>query len=181
MNPFEILGMEPRLVLDREELNQAFREAGKSSHPDAGGSEEGFAELQAAQAMLQSPARRLKAWLEVRGLEVESRGSIGPELMDEFGRVGEVTQQAEAIIRKREAAQSALAKAMLEGETHVCREALEKAMMRIEVLIEQSCAGFESLETGGKVDIAKASQWVRDLSFLEKWQASLRALYAKML
>lgn len=180
MNPFEILDIEPRLVIERDELNQAFREAGKTAHPDAGGSEEGFAQLQAAVDMLQSPARRLKAWLELKGVEVNSRGSIGNELMDEFGRVGEVTQQAVALIRKREAAQSALAKAMLENETQLCREAVEAAIERIEGLITGVCSRFEALEQAEMVDPA-AMQWHRDLTFLEKWQASLRGLFAKLL
>ena len=180
MNPFEVLGIEPRLLLEREELNQAFREAGKSAHPDAGGSEEGFAALQGAVDTLQSPARRLKAWLELKGVEVDSRGSIGNELMDEFGRVGEVTQKAEALIRKREAAQSALAKAMLENETQLCREAVEATIERIEGLITGICLGFEALEQSETVDSA-AVEWHRDLTFLEKWQASLRGLFARLL
>jgi len=166
-------------VIEREELNQAFREAGKSAHPDAGGSEEVFARLQAAVDVLNSPARRLKAWLELKGVEVDPRGSIGNALMDEFGRVGEVTQKAEAVIRKREAAQSALAKALLESETQVCREQLEAAMARIERLIQDACAGFGQLEQAGSIDPA-AVQRFRDLSFLEKWQASLRTLLPRL-
>ena len=180
MSPFETLGIEPRLVIEREELNQAFREAGKTAHPDAGGSEEGFAALQAALETLTSPAKRLKAWLEVKGVEVVARGSIGNELMDEFGPVGEVTMQAEAVIRKREAAQTALAKAMLENETQLCREALEATISRIEGFIEGICSRFEGLEQSDSID-PSAVEWHRDLTFLEKWQASLRALYGRLL
>lgn len=179
MNAFEILGLEPRLCLEREEVNRAFREAGKSHHPDAGGSEENFAKLQAAVDVLSSPARRLKAWLELKGIEVESRGSIGNALMDEFGRVGEVTQKAEALIRKRETAQTALAKAMLESEAQLCREQLEAAMARVESLRDEICAGFAELECSETIDEA-AVEWHRDLTFLEKWQANLRSLFSKL-
>jgi len=180
VNPFEILGLEPRLALDRDALNQAFRDAGKLAHPDAGGSEEGFAQLQAAVNVLSSPARRLGAWLESKGVEVECRGSIGSEMMDEFSRVGELSQKAETVIRKREAAQSALAKAILESETQLCREELEVAMSRLEGLIEGICSGFPGLEQSGCIS-DEAMQWHRDLTFLEKWRASLRALFARLL
>lgn len=180
MNPFEVLGIEPRLILEREQLNQAFRKAGKSAHPDAGGLEEDFAQLQAAMDILASPARRLRAWLELKGVEVDSRGSIGSELMDEFGRVGDVTQQAEAIIRKRETTRSALAMAMLEDETQRCRETLEGAIARIDSIIVDTCSKFEALEQAERIDPA-AMEWHRNLKFLEKWQASLKGLYARLL
>jgi len=180
VNPFEILGLEPRLVIDREDLNQAFRDAGKDAHPDAGGSEEGFAALQQAVGLLQSPARRLKAWLALRALEVEPRGTIAAGLMDLFTRVAEVTQQAEALVRRREGAKSALARALLEDETHSCRDAVEDMIARIEGAIAESCQAFPGME-GGEVDADRASALYRDLSFLEKWRASLRGLYGRLL
>ena len=42
---FQILGIEPRLVLSDEALRDLFREAGKQVHPDAGGGEGEFAAL----------------------------------------------------------------------------------------------------------------------------------------
>lgn len=166
--------------MDRDALNQAFRDAGKSAHPDAGGSEERFAQLQAAVDVLSSPARRLRAWLESKGVQVDSRGSIGSEMMDEFGRVGDVSQKAETVIRKREAAQSALAKAMLESETQLCREELEAAISRLEGLIEDISSRFPDLEKSSCIS-DEAMQWHRNLTFLEKWRASLRSLYARLL
>lgn len=64
---FETLGIEPRLVIDGERLRDAFRRAGKSAHPDAGGGDEEFARLRGAFELLSSPSRRLMHWLEVRG------------------------------------------------------------------------------------------------------------------
>ena len=58
---YDQLGIAPRLRIGRDELNAAFREAGKRLHPDAGGSERGFAALQVAHDTLQSPSRRLGA------------------------------------------------------------------------------------------------------------------------
>ena len=63
---FQILGIEPRLVLSDEALRDLFREAGKQVHPDAGGGEGEFAALRDAYATLASPSRRLMRWLELR-------------------------------------------------------------------------------------------------------------------
>lgn len=179
-NPFQILGIEPRLVIGREELNQAFRDAGSKVHPDAGGSESAFAALQDAMAALQSPARRLRHWLLLKGIEVESRGSIGPQVMDLFSRVGELTQQVEGLLRRREGAKSALGLAMLEAETHQCREAVEAMIAVMEQAIGGSCESFQAMERG-ELDANAASELLRDLSFLEKWRASLRGLYGRLL
>lgn len=181
MNPFERLGLKPRLVLDREELNRAFREAGKTAHPDAGGSEDGFADLQQALNQLLSPSGRLAAWLAVRGLEVEPRGAVDPALMDLFGRVGEASQRAEHLIRSRQTARSVLTKALLEDEAHQCREQVEQTIDAVEQDLNASCAAFESLEGPQAPPTESAMELLRKLRFLEKWQASLRALYGQLL
>lgn len=179
-SPFELLGVEPRLVIDREEINQAFREAGKSAHPDAGGNEEQFSRLQEAAALLQSPSRRLQAWLEAKGVAIEARGAVGSALMDLFGLVGETTQSAEAVIRKREGARTALAKALLEDETQRCREQLERVMRKVEEALQAACSWFSELERSDEPAHPAAMETLRDLRFLEKWQASLRSHYSRM-
>ena len=107
-NAFEIFGMEPRLAIQEEALRAAFREVGKTAHPDAGGADEEFAKLRGAFEVLASPSKRLKCWLDLRGTPAETRGTVDPQLMDLFSEVGEVTQLAEAVIRKRDEAKSAL-------------------------------------------------------------------------
>lgn len=178
-NAFELLGLPVRLIVSRETLQQAFREAGKRLHPDAGGDEQSFAALQRASEILQSPSRRLKHWLEIGGHPLESRGAISSPIMTCFGRVSEVCQAAEALARKREAAKSALGLALLEGETHACREQLEATIREVQTRIEEACAGFADLDAG-VVDLVAACAVYRDLAFLEKWLASLRALYARL-
>ena len=76
MNAFEVLGVEERLVFREEELREAFREAGKRLHPDAGGGEGDFAALKEAMAILSGPSRRLSHWLSLRGVAVVMR-SVG--------------------------------------------------------------------------------------------------------
>lgn len=114
MNAYKILGIESCLVVSEDELREAFREAGRKIHPDAGGDESEFAELREAFALLVSPSRRLRHWLELRGVSCELRGAISPMLMGLFSSVGEVTQLAEALIRRRNEAKTSLGRAMLE-------------------------------------------------------------------
>ncbi len=179
-NSFQILGIEPRLVLSEETARDLFREAGKLAHPDAGGVEGEFAALREAFAVVSSPSRRLRNWLELRGTPGEVRGSIENSLMEVFSEVGAVTQQAESCIRKREEAKSVLVRAMLEGETQKCREAVESAISNVESLVARECAVFPEWEISDQPDIAAASKAARNLAFLEKWRAGLRGCYARL-
>jgi curved DNA-binding protein CbpA len=181
MNAFAILGLPEQLVFSEEEIRAAFREAGKRLHPDAGGAEGEFAALKEAQAILTSPSKRLRHWLELRGVEIETRGVIGGELMGLFGEIGGVTQRAETLIRKRESAQSALAKALLEGETQVCREEVETAIRQVDGAINEACADFPVWEQREPANSKpQMEQVVRNLAFLEKWRAGLRACYSRL-
>lgn len=177
---FQRLGIAPCLEISEESLREAFRAAGKEVHPDAGGGEGEFAALREAFAVLSSPSRRLKHWLEWRGTPGDDRGSIDDSLMDLFTEVGAVTQQAEALVRKREDAKSVLVKAMLEGEIQLCREAVERAISRVETVIGRECSVFSEYETTADPDVQAASKVARNLAFLEKWRAGLRASFSKL-
>lgn len=180
MDAFETIGIAPRLVISEEELRAAFREAGKTAHPDAGGGDDLFARLCQAMDVLTSPSRRLRHWLELRGLDVDPRGVVDAALMDLFGKVGEITQRAESVIRKREEAKSALGLAMLERETHLCREAVEEAIATVEAAILTECGTFAVVEAAETLDLNAVSKSVRNLTFLEKWKAGLRSVYSRL-
>ena len=181
MNAFGTLGIRPRLVISEEELRESFRDAGKRVHPDAGGQEGEFAALREAMAVLSSPSRRLRHWLELRGVEVDVRGTIAPDLMDLFAGIGSVSQRAEGVIRKRTEAKSALAKALLEGETQLCRDDVESALAEVEENIQRICSGFPEMETASGLDPVECGRFVRDLSFLEKWKLGLRSIYVRLI
>ena len=180
MDAFNMLGLAPRLVISEEELRAAFREAGKTAHPDAGGGDEDFSRLCQAMDALTSPSRRLRHWLELRGMEVDPRGVVDAALMDLFGKVGEATQRAEALIRKREETKSALGLAMLERETHLCREAVERAIGWVEAAILTECGTFAGIEDSESLDLNAVSKSVRNLTFLEKWKAGLRSVFSRL-
>jgi curved DNA-binding protein CbpA len=172
--------MRPQLVLRDEALREAFREAGKQAHPDAGGGDGEFAVLREAFAVLSSPSRRLRHWLELRGTPGEVRGCIDTALMDLFAEVGAVSQRAEELIRKRDEAKSALVRALLEGQTQVCRETVERTISQVETMIRSECAAFQDFESSAELDVEAASKVARNLAFLEKWRAGLRACFSRL-
>jgi curved DNA-binding protein CbpA len=180
MNAFAVLGTGERLELADEELREAFRQAGQRVHPDAGGADGEFAALREAMAILSSPSRRLKHWLELRGISADPRGSIDPRMMDLFAKIGAVTQQAESVIRKRAEAKSSLAKALLESRTQECRDQVEAVLAEVEHELSAACGGFGGWETS-LPEGDRAGQIVRDLAFLEKWKASLRSVYSRLI
>ena len=175
-NAFETLSLPPRLTLGEQELRDAFREAGKSAHPDGGGHTEDFEKLRAAFETLASPARRLIHWLELRGTPVDTRGTIDTSLMDLFGTVGTVSHSATEVARKRATARSALVLALLENETQSCMEAVESAIALVDQAISHETKQFPEIESGLISDPEIFSRCARNLLFLEKWRATLRAL-----
>jgi curved DNA-binding protein CbpA len=178
LDAFETLGIAPRLVISEEAVRDAFRVAGKQAHPDAGGGDESFARLNEAFGIVSSPSRRLRHWFELRGETIEPRGTVGPQVMDLFSEVGEVSQRAEVLIRRRDEAKSALGRALLERETQACREAVEQAISRIERAITGECAHFGHYENAAPA--AEAAVSVRNLAFLEKWRHTLRGLFSRL-
>ena len=177
MNAFQLLGLPETPVVSEEALRDAFREAGKKAHPDAGGREEDFAAVREAHGILASPSRRVRHWLELRGVEVEARGAIGEGLMDLFSGIGAVSQRAEGVIRKREAARSSLSRALLEGEAQRCREEVEAGISALDAEIGERCG---RIAAAGEADGEGLARLARDLAFLEKWRQGLRACYARL-
>ena len=91
-----------------------------------------------------------------------------------------MTQRAESLIRKREETKSALGLAMLERETHLCREAVEETIRVVEAAIQEETSGFVRIETSETIDPDAVSKTVRNLTFLEKWKAGLRSVFSRL-
>lgn len=173
---FDVIDIERCLVLDSEELQAAFLKAGKEHHPDSGGTTEGFESVQRAREILSAPQSRLKHWLELNGLAGEMRGSVSGDLMDLFMSLGDLLQRTDELLREREKASSALAKAMLESRTQECREELEEAQTRLESDIQNRVESFGEIERGN----LDGWEVARDLTFLQKWQSQIRERYARL-
>jgi curved DNA-binding protein CbpA len=180
INAFERLSLPVSLVLDDEELRAAFREAGKSEHPDSGGADDAFAEAREAFEILMSPSRRLKHWLDLRGIAVDERGSVDAGLMELFAEVGSVTQEVESRIRRRDATKSVLGRALLEESMQQAVGMLETTLRHVDAAIARECEALPKIATG-VVDADLAARVLRHLRFLEKWRASLRSLFPRLM
>jgi curved DNA-binding protein CbpA len=177
MNAFGRLGLEVRLDLSEEGIREAFRKMAGVMHPDSGGDEKDFSELQLARESLLSPARRLKEWMLAKGIAAEVRGQIGSGLMDLFQKVAETGNAAEATIKLCAGAQSSLAKAMAEVKLMGERERVKARLSEIGDEIGEKVAQFPGIETGD-IDPGKV---MRDLIFLEKWRASMKSVYGRLM
>lgn len=164
-------------MVSDEEIREAFRVRAAVLHPDSGGDEQEFAKLQGARDVLLSPAKRLKEWMLVRGMEADARGQIDGELMDFFQTVSAVGAAAEALIRENAGAQSALAKAMIEVRLIRQREQVQKLQEQIGSAIQARTETFPRIETGQ----TEPARIMRDLVFLEKWRATLKGVYGRLM
>lgn len=167
------------LELGEEQLRKALQRIGSTEHPDAGSVGDEFEQALAAFALLSSPSRRLRHWLELTGSNPEPRGAVEQSLMELFGRVSEVGLRAEAVAKRREASQSALGLALLEAETQLVREEVEALIAVIDQAIHECCELFPGFENG--VRLEEAPQVMRSLGFLEKWRNGTRSLYARLI
>lgn len=209
-NPFSLFGLEPCLVLDEGIVEQRFRELGAEVHPDAqvkaaqtsvdgvntalddaGKPVDGdeFARLNEAKAVLISPAKRLRAWLQceidgfdqVPGLGKNLVGELDVALMDMFTKLASLLQECDELIGKRERASSMLARAMTEPTAQALRTRIEGALEEVSSMIESAVAKFSQFENeGGEKSLEKALKVQRELSFLEKWELQLRSRFGRL-
>ena len=177
MNAFERLGLPVGLVVSEEEIREAFRKRAAEVHPDSGGDEKRFSELQLAQEILVSPARRLKEWMVAKGIESDARGQIEAGLMDLFQKVAETGNAAEAAIKLGAGAQSSLVKAMAEVKLMAGRENVKALLAEIGDQIGAKIVQFPGIEAS-EIEPGKVA---RDLVFLEKWRASMKSVYGRLM
>lgn len=173
MDAFSQLNLPHTLSVDEATLREAYRTASKETS-----GEEIQAAVTAAYQLLRSPAARLRHWLELHGHAGESRGVIDGELVDWFGQIGAVIQETDALLRRRESCQTALAKAMMENEVQEGRQRIEMWQTRLQAWMAEKMQAFPGIESG---EVSAAAAWVcvRDLNFIEKWQQQLRERYGK--
>jgi DnaJ-domain-containing protein 1 len=175
MNPFETFSLEPSLSLDLDSLKALYQDLAASNHPDSGGDKAAFEKINQDYAVLKSPSKRLGAYMEAKEIEHDSRGAVSNDLMDLFMQVGSLVQNADAFIRKKSAATSILAKALLEGESMEMQEQLSELIATIEEKQETITESFS-----GALENTELPQLARNLAFLEKWQAQLQQRYGAL-
>lgn len=185
---FLSLSLPRKAALPEEEIREAFHEIGRRHHPDSGESPDAeiFGAGNVAQQVLSDPGKRIGHLLELvfEGREREHEGSIDGVLMGIFSEVGTVLPLADALVRKKAAVQSTLAKALLEKETVAVQKKLTGATTSVTSLTEGCLARLEELDTllarAPEEGWALGQTLYRELSFLTRWKMQLQESFAKL-
>lgn len=173
---FATLGLERRLTLDDQAIESAWRELGAALHPDQdqGDAEKAAAVNQAYQA-LRSPARRLRHWLELHEAGLDRQTAITPDMMALFSEVGAVLNEADEVLKKRAAASSALAKALLAEAEIGAQQKLQALLGRLGREKATALDSFPAFETAAsESDFVAARAAAGRLGFLEKWETQVQ-------
>jgi len=178
-SPFDRLGLPCVLLLDEELVKKHFQERSKEEHPDRGGDADGFAKLNEAFRSLSNPTMRLRSWLKVKGLEIEERGAIQGDLVDQFSVVAELLAKADELIKKRVEAISALSKALLESDVFSMRELIESKIDEL-IQLRDQIIKVQFLKLEKEFDAKLGGEVLRALAFLDKWVAQLRERFAQL-
>ena len=177
-NAFALLGLPRVAALDAEALQQAWLTASRSAHPDQpGGDATRSAEINAAYETLQTPEKRLKHLLELH--QVPWRAvPIDHAMMALFGQLGPVLQNIAAFLKRRQAASSALAKALLAPEEMHLREQVEALGTTLDAersALLETLPTFDAHPNSGDTEaLADLQSLQARLSYLGKWQTQVR-------
>lgn len=170
------LGVPRSPVVDELELSRRFDELSRTRHPDAGGEPAAFARLAEARRLLSSPALRLRHLLELTHPGTRLDGGLSSSLMDLFATLGPALQAAQDLDRRKAAATSALARALLAPEEMRQRESLENAAATISDRLKAVTVAAARWDGSSNA----LATWAREAAFLEKWQAQVREVLTRL-
>lgn len=177
-NAFALLGLPRIAALDDDALQQAWLAASRSAHPDQpGGDATRAAEINTAYETLQAPEKRLKHLLELHQVPWRTV-PIDVAMMALFGRIGPALQNAAALLKRKQAATSALAKALLAPDEMRLREELETLGSTLDTertaLLDHLPAFDSRLSEGDSTALADLQILQARLAYLTKWQTQIR-------
>ena len=169
---FQILQLPRAPWFDEGVARDQFQRLAAAVHPDSGHANgDAFVALNHAWTVLKSPTSRLRHYLELEHPEALAAASPNPAVSaDLFMDVAGIQQEAAAVASKLSAAQSPLARAVLEGA---------RASVRAKLDAISACVGSEitalhqRLQSAEQTPAALAA-CLGELVFLEKWAAQLR-------
>lgn len=174
-NYFELLNVSPSPRIDLGLLDDHYKLSAAEAHPDQGGSKAAFDNLNKAYKTLKNPSLRIAHLLELHSIDYEKRGSVSNNLMNFFMSTGELIQQADAFIKKKQQATSVLSKALLENDSVEMQENISTQINRLESVQQQTLDTLPEEINTPLYEVA-----ARDLAFLERWQAQLKERYARL-
>ena len=187
-NYFALLGEARRPDLDPERIRETFHRLSREQHPDAaadsGGAGEGggdaFARLNQAQATLSDPKGRLRHLLELEYPEIRVAGPsvVPPALADLFAPVLTLVRDTDALLAKKAAAPSALARALLARQEFALRESAETLLARLDALHAAALEELRAFDAAWEPRPPDAAARLVDFhgrfAYLSRWTEQLR-------
>jgi len=210
---FAVLGEARRPWLEEEALKERFLELASRHHPDVAGkpatgssaspeaSPEGkgeadFAAINLAYQTLRDPRARLRHLLELERAREAGKAESGPKhqpppeaINTLFAGMGTLRMKSDAFLKKRSAASSSIARALLLPEQLALQEELEKWLAELETERQNNVVLLHSLDTlwlAGESHpqrtevVAALEQLVQLFGYLDKWIAQIRELLVKL-
>lgn len=179
-NYFKLLDITPEVSINLDQLSDQHKKLAAKHHPDnqenSSGDDTQYKLINIAYKTIKSPAKRLMHLMEISEISYDKRGTVSDHLLDFFMSTAQLLQEADAFLRKKSNTSSALALALLEGESQQVQEQLGKQIETIET--EQTHSLQLATEASDKN--LPLENFARDLAFLEKWQAQLKERYASL-
>jgi len=177
-NAFALLGLPRIAALDDEAIQQAWLAASRRAHPDQpGGDATRAAEINTAYETLQAPEKRLKHLLDLHAVPWRTV-PIDEAMMALFGQLGPALQSVTTFLKRKEAATSALAKALLAPDEMRLREELEALGTTLDAertALLQDLPAFDARLSAGDTSALAALQILQArLAYFGKWQAQVR-------
>ena len=179
---FALLGEQRRPWLDPEAVKDTFHRLSRTEHPDQPtGEDADFARLNQAQATLRDPKLRLRHLLELDYPEVKLSGPSGVPagLADWFVSVHGLLRETDAVLAKKSAAPSALAKALLAREEFAVREKVEAILEQLDALHAAATADLQAFDArwtdAHSSDAAALTHdFYQRFAYLTRWLEQLR-------
>jgi Fe-S protein assembly co-chaperone HscB len=189
---FATLSVERRPWLDLESLRARYLALSSQTHPDQAHSEslanQRLAQnqsvaLNASYECLRHPKERLRHLLELEnGKKLEEVQAISPGLAGAMMQVGQLCQEADTIIRKRQAEASALLKAVMFSEAQETHAKLAGMLQTLSLWLEKLENELQSLDgawqacepAGRKAMLPALESLFREFSYADKWRGQVQ-------
>ncbi len=169
---FALLEVPRQPWLEEEMVRTQFQRLAATAHPDGGAEDSArFVELNEAWQTLRSPTSRLRYYLDLTHPgAVQTTGGMAGANADLFLEIADAQQQAGSFAVRLGAANSSLARAVLETERVALQTRLEDLASRVS---EQTKSIHEQVRSG-TLDPTQLALALHQLVFLEKWSKQLR-------
>jgi len=180
MTDYFALLEQPRMPwLDADTLKEVFHRKTLEQHPDAtaAGSEDRFAELNAAYQALQDPKRRLDHLLSLENRAPAANQTVPPELQELFLDLAAFKQRADLLLGKIQTASNALSRSLFKPEMIALQNDLAVWRQKLRGLVDSATEQLREINPHWLSDrvtqmAALTSLYLR-FAYLSRWSEQL--------